>query len=149
MTPRQAAALLVGAAALGAPAAHAATINIPTIHIHQHVTANVNAGPAWWPHTHRPGQQGTVAIAGHRTTHTKPFHDLDKLRPGDTITVNYQKHTYIYVVTSKRVLSSRNQHIADDVGHERLILTACARSDGRPTSLAYRIVITALPKEPT
>ncbi len=111
------------------------------------MTTKLDTGPAWWPHTHRPGSQGTVAIAGHRTTHTKPFHNLDKLKPGDTITVNYQKHTYIYVVTSKRVLSSRNQHIADDVGHERLILTACARADGTPTSLAYRIVITALPKE--
>ncbi len=146
MTPRQAAALLAGAAALGAPQAHAATINIPAIHVRDTITNNVNHGPAWWPTTHRPGSQGTVAIAGHRTTHTKPFHDLNKLRPGDTITVNYQKHTYIYVVTSRRVLSSRNQHIADDVGHERLILTACARSDGTPTSLAYRIVIYALPK---
>jgi LPXTG-site transpeptidase (sortase) family protein len=149
MTPRTAVALLASATALGATNAHAATINIPAIHVHQHVTANVNQGPAWWPGTHRPGQQGTVAVAGHRTTHTRPFHDLDKLKRGDRIYVRYAGRVHVYVMTGRQVISSRNQHIADDIGHERLILTACARADGTPTSLAYRIVIYALPKEPT
>ncbi len=136
-------------AVVGAPPAGAATINIPVIHVHHRITSSLNAGPAWWPHTNRPGSGDTGAVAGHRTTHTRPFHDLDKLRPGNRIIVRYSEHTYIYVVTSRQVVSSRNQHIADGLGHEKLVLTACARKDGSPTSLAYRIVITALPKEPT
>lgn len=145
MILRLATALAMGAVALGVTPAQAALINIPAIHVRDKVTANVNAGPAWWPITGRPGGSDTVAIAGHRTTHTRPFHDLDKLRPGDRIYVRYGGHIHVYVMTSRRVVSGNNLHIADDVGHERLLLTACARRDGSPTSLSYRIVVYALP----
>jgi LPXTG-site transpeptidase (sortase) family protein len=149
MTSRLARTLVVGVLALGAAPAHATVINIPAIHVRDRVTMNVNAGPAWWPTTGRPGGGDTVAIAGHRTTHTRPFHDLDKLKAGDRIYVRYGGRVHAYVMTSRRVLSGDNLHIADGVGHERLILTACARRDGSPTSLSYRIVIYALPKENT
>lgn len=147
MTPMLARALIVGALAVGAAPAQAAHINIPAIHVRGKVTMNVNAGPAWWPITGRPGSGDTVAIAGHRTTHTRPFHDLDKLRPGDHIYVRYSGHTYVYVMTSRRIVSVNNLHIADGLGYERLILSACAKRDGTPTSASYRIVIYALPKE--
>jgi LPXTG-site transpeptidase (sortase) family protein len=145
MISRLARALIVGALALGVAPAQAALITIPAIHVRDHVTMNVNAGPAWWPITGRPGGGDTIAIAGHRTTHSRPFHDLDKLRPGDRIYVRYGGHAHAYVMTSRRVISGNNLHIADGVGHERLLLTACARRDGSPTSLSYRIVIYALP----
>lgn len=149
MTLGMARTLVVGVLALGAVPAQAAQINIPAIHVRDKVTANLNAGPAWWPVTGRPGSGDTIAIAGHRTTHTRPFHDLDKLRPGDRIYVRYGGHTHAYVMTSRRVISSSNTHIADGLGYERLILTACARRDGSPTSLSYRIVIYALPTKGT
>jgi len=138
--------VVVVALALGAPAM-AAQINIPAIGVRTSVTANLNAGPAWWPDTGRPGGGNTIAIAGHRTTHTRPFHDLDKLHAGDRIYVRYGGHTYVYVMTSRRIISVNNLHIADGLGYERLILSACAKRDGRPTSANYRIVIYALPKE--
>jgi len=147
MTSMLARVLLVGALAMGVAPAQAARINIPAIHVQDKVTMNVNAGPAWWPVTGRPGSGDTVAIAGHRTTHTRPFHDLDKLRPGDRIYVRYSGHTYVYVMTSRRIVSVNNLHIADGLGYERLILSACAKRDGTPTSASYRIVIYALPKE--
>jgi sortase A len=125
--------------------AGAATINIPAIHVHEQVTANLDAGPAWWTVTGRPGGGDTVAIAGHRTTHTRPFHDLDKLKPGDRIYVRWSGRSRAYVVTSRRVVSVHNLHIGDAVGHERLVLTACARRDGTPTSASWRIVVYALP----
>ena len=50
-------------------------------------------------------------------------------------------------MTSRRIISVNNLHIADGLGYERLILSACAKRDGRPTSANYRIVIYALPKE--
>ncbi len=147
MTLKLATALTVGAVALGVAPAQAAQITIPAIHVRDEVTMNVDAGPAWWPVTGRPGSGDTVAIAGHRTTHTRPFHDLDKLRPGDRIYVQYGGHIHAYVMTSRRIVSVNNLHITDGLGYERLILTACARRDGSPTSLSYRIVIYALPKE--
>jgi len=138
-------AVVVVALALGASTASAATITIPAIQVRQQVTLNLNAGPAWWPVTGRPGGGDTIAVAGHRTTHTRPFHDLDRLRRGDKIYVRWSGRTYPYVVTSRRIVSVRNLHIGDAVGHERLLLTACARRDGSPTSASYRIVVYALP----
>lgn len=120
-------------------------INIPAVHVLDKLSSDLDAGPAWWPVTGRPGQGDTVAIAGHRTTHTRPFHDLNKLRPGDRIYVRYGGRPHAYVVTSSRVISSNNLHIADGLGYERLLLTACAKRDGTPTSASYRIVVYALP----
>lgn len=120
-------------------------INIPAIRLFDRVSSNLNAGPAWWPVTGRPGGGDTVAIAGHRTTHTRPFTYLNELERGDRVYVHYRGKTYGYVVTSRRIVSVNNLHIADAVGHERLLLTACSRVDGTPTSASWRIVVYALP----
>ena len=137
--------LAMVALALFVSPAGAATINIPAIHLREQVTSNLNTGPAWWPVTGRPGGGDTIAIAGHRTTHTRPFHDIDQLKSGDRIYVRWGARSHAYVVTSRRVVSVNNLHISDAVGHERLILTACAKRDGSPTSASYRIVVYALP----
>ena len=45
----------------------------------------LDSGPGHWPGTAAPGQTGNMVIAGHRTSHDRPFRDLDKLagrRPG-------------------------------------------------------------------
>lgn len=44
-------------------------------------------GPGLWPGTATPGQPGNSVLSGHRTTHTRPFGDLDVLAPGDPIVV--------------------------------------------------------------
>lgn len=122
-----------------------AFINIPTLHLKTAVTMNVDAGPAFWPVTGRPGGGDTIAIAGHRTTHTRPFTHLNRLRHGDRIYIRYNGKVHAYEVTGYRVLSVRHMHIANAIGHERLLLTACSRPDGTPTSASWRIVVYALP----
>lgn len=47
--------------------------------------AVVELGPGHWPGTPLPGAAGNAVFAGHRTTHTHPFRDLDLLKPGDLI----------------------------------------------------------------
>lgn len=47
--------------------------------------AVVERGPGHWPGTPLPGNAGNSVFAGHRTTFTKPFEDLDLLRKGDAI----------------------------------------------------------------
>jgi sortase A len=46
-------------------------------------TASLQKGPGHYPETPFPGQGGTVAIAGHRTTYLAPFRHLDQLKRGD------------------------------------------------------------------
>ncbi|HEX9682414.1 MAG TPA: sortase, partial [Acidimicrobiales bacterium] len=45
----------------------------------------LRAGAGHYPKTALPCEVGNVAIAGHRTTYGRPFHNLDLLDPGDTI----------------------------------------------------------------
>ena len=118
-----------------------ATISIPRLHLKSRVfpAAELNLGPAWWPVTGRPGGGDTVAIAGHRTTHTHPFYYLERLRRGDVVYVTDRGHAYRYRVTGSRVIPSTNEHIADAVGHERLLLTACTPRG----SAAFRLVVEA------
>lgn len=45
----------------------------------------VALGPGLWPGTPLPGAPGNAVFAGHRTTHTHPFGDIDRLAPGDVV----------------------------------------------------------------
>ena len=51
------------------------------------VDESVERGPGHWPGTPWPGERGNSVFAGHRTTYTRPFADLDLLRPGARINV--------------------------------------------------------------
>ncbi|WP_328321845.1 class E sortase [Streptomyces sp. NBC_00388] len=45
-----------------------------------------------------PGQAGNFALAGHRNTHGEPFRYINRLRHGDTVTVETDSAVYTYVV---------------------------------------------------
>lgn len=45
-----------------------------------------------------PGQAGNFALAGHRNTHGEPFRYINRLRHGDTVTVETADAVYTYVV---------------------------------------------------
>jgi LPXTG-site transpeptidase (sortase) family protein len=117
---------------------------IPRLHLRSRIFASsqLDRGPAWWPITGRPGGGDTIAVAGHRTTHSRPFYFLERLRRGDRIYVAYRGRSHVYRVSRSRVLSSANLHIADAVGHERLLLTACTPRG----SAQFRLVVEALPE---
>jgi len=119
------------------------SLGIPRLHLKSRIFASsqLDRGPAWWPITGRPAGGDTIAIAGHRTTHSRPFYFLERLRHGDRIRVSYLGRTYVYRVSRSRVRSSGNLHIADAVGYERLLLTACTPRG----SAQFRLVVEALP----
>lgn len=145
MTFRQTTGTILAAVAVTVLAwsadASAATISIPRIGLVAAVTGSVNAGPAWWPQVGRPGSGTTVAIAGHRTTHTRPFGRLAELRRGDRVTLTFHGRRFAYSVTGFRVFPASFQHIADLRTHEVLILSTCTP----PGSASHRLVVYALP----
>lgn len=59
-------------------------------------------GPGHFPETPLPGEQGNMALAGHRTTHGAPFSRIDEIDPGDEIilTTPTGRHLYISVGTA-------------------------------------------------
>jgi LPXTG-site transpeptidase (sortase) family protein len=119
---------------------------IPRLHLKSRIFAatGLDRGPAWWPITGRPGGGDTIAVAGHRTTHSRPFYFLERLRPGDRIRIAYHGKGYAYRVAQSRVISAKNLHMADAVGDERLLLTACTPRG----SARFRLVVEALPEYP-
>jgi sortase A len=56
------------------------------------------AGPGHYASTAMPCAAGNTAIAGHRTTFLHPFYFLDRLRPGDVITLTTPAATCSYRV---------------------------------------------------
>lgn len=62
------------------------------------VTVLDTKGIGHYPKTALPGDVGNFAIAGHRTTHGKPFANIDQLEPGDPIIVRTENGWYIYRV---------------------------------------------------
>jgi sortase A len=88
-------------------------------------TASLEKGPGHYPTTPFPGEGGTVAIAGHRTTYLAPFRSIDHLRPNDQIVLAMPYGRLTYEVTSTRVVLPTNLSILAPTGSDRLVLTAC------------------------
>jgi sortase A len=89
-------------------------------------TSELEEGPGVIRETHFPGVPGTTAIAGHRTTYLAPFRHIDALRTGDRIEVDMPYAHFIYTVAGHRVVSPTDVRAAvSDVGHTRLVLSAC------------------------
>jgi sortase A len=99
--------------------------------------SDLRKGPGTYDDTPLPGQGGTTAIAGHRTTYLAPFRHLDELRPGDRITVQMPYGTFTYRVQRTRIVAPDTLSLLRDVGYDRLVLSAC-----HPLfSAAQRIVV--------
>jgi sortase A len=101
--------------------------------------ADLREGPGLLDATPLPGEHGTTAIAGHRTTYGAPFRHLDALRPGDTIALRLPYGSFRYAVEGTRVVDPGDLSVLRRVHHDRLVLSAC-----HPLfSAARRIVVLA------
>ena len=86
---------------------------------------SIDLGPSHWPGTADPGGFGNAVIAGHRNSHSAPFHDLANLQTGDTITlVGGFGISYHYTVTEMFVVAPTAMWITEQTpGHTLTIFT--------------------------
>lgn len=103
---------------------------IPSIGVSEYViegtdAENLRKGPGHYPDTPLPGQKGTSAIAGHRTTYGAPFRDLDKVKKGDRIIMELPYGTFVYRVDKTQIVDDSALWVTRPVGHKQLVLTAC------------------------
>jgi sortase A len=102
-------------------------------------SASLRKGPGHYPDTALPGEPGTVAIAGHRTTYLAPFRTINDLRPGDPVVLQMPYGRFTYRVEESRVVLPTALWVTRDVGYPRLVLSAC-----EPLySASHRIVVFA------
>jgi sortase A len=101
--------------------------------------ASLRKGPGIYDDAPFPGAPGTVAIAGHRTTYLAPFRRIDKLQPGDEISVEMPYGRFTYRVQQRKIVAPTTVSVVKRVAYDRLVLTAC-----HPLySAAQRIVVLA------
>jgi sortase A len=101
------------------------SIDLDVVTVQGTDTASLQKGPGHYPETPFPGQVGTSAVAGHRTTYLAPFRHLDELKRGDEIKVEMPYANFAYRVQKTRVVDDSAVNIIHQVGYERLVLTAC------------------------
>jgi len=116
-------------------------IELTTLHRSYYIvqgtdTSSLTKGPGHYASSPFPGQGGTIAIAGHRTTYLAPFRPIDGLRRGDPIVLSMPYGRFTYVLTSLRVVLPTDLAVLRPVGYEQLVLTSC----DPPYSASHRIV---------
>jgi sortase A len=123
-------------------------IDIPKIDLNMVVvegtgTAQLQQGPGHYPGTPLPGQQGNVAIAGHRTTYLHPFYNLNELVPGDSILLTSVQGEFLYQMTSSQVVSPSDVAVVDDTTSPQLTLTTCNPRYSATTRLVVHAALVA------
>ena len=120
-------------------------LRIPAIGVDEVVRSGVSMsvidrGVAHWAGTSGPAGAGNVVLAGHRTTHSRPFHDLDRLRAGDLIYLrDGDGFDVIYRVDESFVVDPADMWITYDREEPSLTMFACHPKG----SARFRIVVTA------
>jgi sortase A len=107
-----------------------ARIEIPAIGVSEYVvegtdTGDLRKGPGHYPDTPLPGDPGTSAIAGHRTTYGAPFRNIDDLKPGQVIRVDMPDGRFVYRVERVKIVDDQDLSVLEPVGYKRLMLSAC------------------------
>ena len=132
-----------------------ARIRAPKIGLDKIVVEGVDVddlrkGPGHYRSTPMPGQRGNAAIAGHRTTYGAPFNRIDELDPDDEILVSTPQGDFTYKVLPQKnedgevsghlIVSPNDVWVLDDMGDNRLTLTACHPK----YSASQRIIVQAV-----
>ena len=100
-------------------------IGLTTVVVEGTEGSDLRSGPGHYPGTALPGQRGTVAIAGHRTTYGAPFRRIDDLEAGDRIELAMPYGRFTYRVERSRIVPASAVDVVDRVAYDRLVLTAC------------------------
>jgi sortase A len=86
---------------------------------------SLTRGPGRDLRTYLPGQGQLVYIAGHRTTYLAPFASIEKMKPGDRITLTMPYGTFEYAVTGHRIVDATDLGVLRSHGREIVVLQAC------------------------
>jgi sortase A len=88
-------------------------------------TETLKGGPGHYHGTALPGERGTVAIAGHRTTYLAPFRRLNHLKRGSPIVLTMPYGVFTYAVEKLKSVPPTQTTVLGPASYDRLVLTTC------------------------
>ena len=105
-------------------------IKIPRLDVNMIVvdgtkTNTLKKGPARHRRTFVPGEGKLVYIAGHRTTYSAPFSDIDDLRRGDRVRLELPYGTFEYRIRGHRIVEAHEVSVLRSRQREEVALQAC------------------------
>ncbi len=96
------------------------------------LSAALNQGVLIYPGSKMPGELGNVFLTGHsstmpwnKTKYGQVFTLLDRLAPGDIVTIYYNQHKYDYQVTNKYVTTPDKVALNSQTNSKTLTLFTC------------------------
>lgn len=72
-----------------------------------------------------PGDKGNVVLSAHNDIFGEIFRDLDRLQPGDEITIYTNQRSYSYIVSDTKVVEPTQVDIMDSTSQPTLTLISC------------------------
>jgi len=94
------------------------------------IMKDLNSGVVYYPGSVYPGQTGQIVILGHsappgwpKIKHDWVFTDLEKLSPGDTISIDLNNKQYTYIVKQKTIIQRGAEVPADASSLSNNVLT--------------------------
>lgn len=102
-------------------------IDVDVVVVEGTTASALRAGAGHYPNTPLPCEIGNVAIAGHRTTYGRPFHNVDLLEPGMEITLQTPIGSCTYEVSQEpfAVGPKQIEVVANTPNEATLTLTTC------------------------
>ena len=101
-------------------------LQVDTVVVEGTGASALRAGAGHYPNTPLPGEDGNVAIAGHRTTYGKPFANLDRLNVGEEIVLETPIGRHVYKITREPfVVSNTDFTVIAQTPGKTLTLTTC------------------------
>jgi sortase A len=106
-------------------------VRIPSIGVDEEVRSGISLsvidqGVAHWAGTSAPGESGNVVLAGHRSTYTRPFEDLDHLEVGDLVYLeDGDGFEVMYRVSDSFIVAPEDIWISYDLGKPMVTMFAC------------------------
>jgi sortase A len=104
---------------------HIPRLGLTAVFVEGTDAGDLRSGPGHYPGTPLPGERGTVAIAGHRTTYGAWFRHIDRLRRGDQIQLRMAYGLFTYRVERLQIVPPTALWVTHRVGYDRLVLSAC------------------------
>jgi len=112
------------------PIVELGTLEMPKIGVSRPLFEGVSLtvldnGPGHWPGTAMPGRIGNVVIGGHRTSHDRPFRNIDQMVPGDEMILTTSEGRFVYRVTSTEIVTPDAIRVIDQTPAFTATLFAC------------------------